>query len=156
MNKLPFETQNRALSIALHFGGCRILAIWRIYSTEELRKLGMTEKEAAKRDLGGKVHILHEDGPQRAALEAAFDSVTDCDSLDLPQVSDEDSVRLVHLVLQFRKGIEKWLRNPACAHVMDMEAESHVTHHEDGSKTISLGTVTMDIASATPAMIFRK
>lgn len=139
--KLPFQTNNRTLAMALHFGGCHILGIWRIYTPEELVKLDCSAQEAATRNIGGKVKYFLEDNENRAVLEAAFDGVANCENLNLPTVGDEDAVRIVHLLLQFRKGIEKWLHDPACAIVLNPGSEPYVQDNPDGTKSVVISGV---------------
>lgn len=100
--------------------------IWRCYPDES----------AAKADVRPAVKYFIEDGDNRAALEAAFDSVEKCDKLDLPSVSDVDAVKLAHLVLQFRAQIVDWLRSPASAKIIETKGDPWIDDLPDGSKRI--------------------
>lgn len=121
--KFPFTTSNRTLAIALHVGGCRILDIWRLYPTDA----------AAAADERGRTVFMIEDGPNRAELEQAFDSVAECEKADLPSVSNADAAKLAHLVLQCRAQIVDWLRNPASAMVGSENGAPTSYRQEDGS-----------------------
>jgi hypothetical protein len=142
-SKLPFTTTNRTLAMALHFGGCRVVDIWREYPTEE----------AARADENPVTRYFLEDGENRAALEAAFDSVDECDKLDLPTVSDADAAKLVHLVLQFRTQIVEWLRNPASAKIIESKGEPSIEDDPRGGKVITHPGMKIRSLTATPTII---
>ncbi len=127
MQKLPFVTENAALAMALHFGGCHILDIWRVFADEK----------SAKDNRGGKVQFFIHDGDNRAALMAAFDSVEKSEKMDIPGVSNEDAARIVRLVLKFRGDVMRMLNDPASIRIASEKGAPSVTKHEDGSSTIN-------------------
>lgn len=141
--KLPFITQNRTLAIALHMGGCRIQGVYRVFPN----------REAALSGDGGKVQFFLEDGPNRAALEAAFDSATDCKKMDLPNVSDEDAAKLAHLVLILRAEIVERLRDPASAAVFDEKGAPTSTKVSEGEYVINHPGGTLHGLTTAPAVI---
>lgn len=136
MQQIPYETTNRTLALCLHIGGCRLVDIWRFITPQDLRTHGVTEEQAYRSENVGKVVFYNERGSNLESLLAAYDSVTKTEKLDLPNVTDEDAVRIGHLILQLRGDVTKWLRNPACPKYIEVNGDATIQDNQDGSKTI--------------------
>jgi hypothetical protein len=132
--RVPECTNNRSLAIALHMGGARIIRIWRVYSTPELERLGMNAATATIKGIGGSAKYFIEPTDEMKALEAAHDEMAKADPVEIPAVSNVDAAKIATLALKLRAEIEKELRDPANAYVIDergqpIHEEKNGEHH---------------------------
>ena len=153
MTQTPYETTNRTLALCLHIGGCKLVDTWRIITPQDLRTHGLNEEQAFRSENVGKVVFYLERGEKLDALLAAYDSVNDAKDANIPAVSDEDAVRIGHLILQLRGQVTKWLRNPACAKFIEMKGEAEIRDNQDGSKTVYHPGLTCRSGNAPKTMI---
>jgi len=113
-----------------------LVDIWRFITPKDLREHGVTEEQAYRSERVGKVVFYLERAPNLESLLKAFDSVANTQKVDIAEVSDEDAVRIGHLIFQLRGDVVKWLRNPACPKYIEMNGEATIQENQDGSKTI--------------------
>lgn len=150
--RVPLCTNNRSLAIACHLGGSKITAIWRVYTTAELERLGMTAEQAAKRNVGGSAKYFIEQSDDHAALEAAHDEMAKMEDVTIEGVSNADAARIATLTLKLRAEIDKVLRDPRNAFVIDEKGQP-ISEERDGEHFLHYPGLSMHSANASDKTI---
>lgn len=150
--RVPLCTNNRSLAIALHIGGARIIKIWRVYSTPELTRLGLDAATATTRGIGGSAKYFIEPTEEQKQLEQAHDEMAKAETVDMPHISNVDAAKVATLALKLRAEIEKELRNPDNAYVIDEHGQP-VHEEKDGEHHFRHPGLSMHSANASKATI---
>ncbi len=121
MQRLPFQTQNRSLAIALHTAGAPIIEIRNVYTPEQLKQWGFeTATEAVKAKRPGRIVFLIERTERLEQLIAAYDQQAAMPDDQTFEIEDdvEDDIRAVRLVChsqRTRVAIQKCVDDPLYA-----------------------------------------
>ncbi len=87
MTRLPHTTANISLAIVHHIAGAPIEGMWRIFTPEDLKRLGFrTIEEAHAKRAQGRIRITNTHTKERAEVEATFDRASRDEAVEIPDL----------------------------------------------------------------------